>query len=26
MGHFQKLLQARESTSRGESIDTVMKR
>jgi len=26
MGHFQKLLQARESTARGESIDTVMKR
>jgi DNA polymerase-3 subunit delta len=26
MGHFQKLLQARESTARGESIDNVMKR
>jgi DNA polymerase-3 subunit delta len=26
MGHFQKLLQARESAARGESIDTVMKR
>ena len=26
MGHFQKLLQARESANRGESIDTVMKR
>jgi DNA polymerase-3 subunit delta len=26
MGHFQKLLQARESTARGEAIDTVMKR
>ena len=26
MGHFQKLLQARESTSRGEALDTVMKR
>jgi len=26
LGHFQKLLQARESASRGESIDTVMKR
>jgi DNA polymerase-3 subunit delta len=26
MGHFQKLLQARESTQRGEALDTVMKR
>jgi DNA polymerase-3 subunit delta len=26
MGHFQKLVQARESSARGESIDTVMKR
>ena len=26
MGHFQKLLQARESAARGESIDNVMKR
>jgi DNA polymerase-3 subunit delta len=26
MGHFQKLVQARESTARGESLDTVMKR
>src|ERR1700761_8780286 len=26
MGHFQKLLQARESASRGQSIDDVMKR
>ena len=26
MGHFQKLLQARESAARGESIDAVMKR
>lgn len=26
MGHFQKLLQARESATRGESIDAVMKR
>ena len=26
MGHFQKLLQARESAARGESIDMVMKR
>jgi len=26
MGHFQKLLQARESAARGEAIDTVMKR
>jgi DNA polymerase-3 subunit delta len=26
MGHFQKLLQARESAARGESIDIVMKR
>jgi DNA polymerase-3 subunit delta len=26
MGHFQKLLQARESAARGESIDSVMKR
>jgi len=26
MGHFQKLVQARESAARGESIDTVMKR
>jgi DNA polymerase-3 subunit delta len=26
MGHFQKLLQARESTARGESLDMVMKR
>lgn len=26
MGHFQKLVQARESASRGEAIDTVMKR
>jgi DNA polymerase-3 subunit delta len=26
MGHFQKLLQARESSARGESIDNVMKR
>jgi DNA polymerase-3 subunit delta len=26
MGHFQKLVQARESTTRGEAIDTVMKR
>jgi DNA polymerase-3 subunit delta len=26
LGHFQKLLQARESAARGESIDTVMKR
>ncbi len=26
MGHFQKLLQARESTARGENIDTAMKR
>jgi DNA polymerase III subunit delta len=26
MGHFQKLIQARESTARGESLDTVMKR
>ena len=25
MGHFQKLLQARESAARGESIDSVMK-
>jgi len=26
MGHFQKLVQARESTARGESLDMVMKR
>jgi len=26
MGHFQRLLQARESTQRGQSIDDVMKR
>ena len=26
MGHFQKLLQARQSSARGESIDMVMKR
>ena len=26
MGHFQKLVQARESTARGESLDLVMKR
>jgi DNA polymerase III subunit delta len=26
MGHFQKLLQAREGAARGESLDTVMKR
>ena len=26
MGHFQKLLQARESSARGEAIDMVMKR
>jgi len=26
MGHFQKLMQARESAARGEAIDTVMKR
>ena len=26
MGHFQRLVQARESANRGESIDTVMKR
>ncbi len=26
MGHFQKLVQARESSARGESIDNVMKR
>jgi DNA polymerase-3 subunit delta len=26
MGHFQKLVQARESTARGESLDNVMKR
>jgi DNA polymerase-3 subunit delta len=26
MGHFHKLLQARESTARGESLDMVMKR
>ena len=26
MGHFQKLLQARESAARGESLDMVMKR
>ena len=26
MGHFQKLLQARENTQRGEAIETVMKR
>jgi DNA polymerase-3 subunit delta len=26
MGHFQKLLQARESSARGQSIDDVMKR
>ena len=26
MGHFQKLLQAREGTQRGEALDTVMKR
>ncbi len=26
MGHFQKLLQARESAARGQSIDDVMKR
>jgi len=26
MGHFQKLVHARESTARGEAIDTVMKR
>jgi len=26
LGHFQKLLQARESAARGEAIDTVMKR
>jgi DNA polymerase-3 subunit delta len=26
MGHFQKLVQARESAARGESIDNVMKR
>ena len=26
MGHFQKLLQAREGTQRGEALDTVMRR
>jgi DNA polymerase-3 subunit delta len=26
MGHFQKLIQAREGAARGESLDTVMKR
>jgi DNA polymerase-3 subunit delta len=26
MGHFQRLMQARESAARGEAIDTVMKR
>ncbi len=26
MGHFQKLIQAREGASRGDSLDNVMKR